>query len=351
MYRVCLFGKVGYFKELEEAMNFAWERFKPVEFDEFLKEIRASAEDIKSDFNNLRRFNTKRLNRRFIWKNNVGINVANYFMGFRLALFANGKPSPWLNMKQERPFRYSMKTHFIMQKTNNLKSINDIFDRARIRGGSQELNNFPPVVAKTLYETYCPVNGKILDFSAGFGGRLVGAMSSKNNYQYVGVDPSTKAVESLNKLRVFLNVEDRAKIINKPFEDCDGDLENDSFDYCFTSPPYFNKEIYSDEETQSCNRYNEIEAWRTGFLKKSFEIIQKKLKKGCLLMVNIADITNKGVEKYPLEKITVDTAKEVGFEYKGFRKMLIGNRFSSLKKARAQRKKFNYEPIFIFEKK
>jgi len=203
MYRANIIGKVGYFKELEEVQKFAFERFKDIGFDEFLKEIRPSVENIQGDFQNLKKFNAKRINRRFVWKNHVGLNTANYFMGFRLRLTAYKKMSPWEQMKIERAFNYCVKTHFIMQRTNDLGSIKDIFDRARIRGGSQELNNFPPVVAKSLYETYCPKNGKILDFSAGFGGRLVGAMSSKNNYYYVGVDPSVKAIRGLNRLIDF----------------------------------------------------------------------------------------------------------------------------------------------------
>jgi len=233
-----------------------------------------------------------------------------------------------------------------------LESINDIFNIIRIRGMSYQLSNFAPIVAKTIYEKYCPIeNAKILDWSAGFGGRLIGAMSSKFNYDYVGVDPSTKAVEGLNKLIDFLNVRNRAKIIQKPFEDCDSDLENNYFDFSFTSPPYFNKELYSEEETQSYVRYPEIEKWRVGFLLASFKILMKKLKEGAFSLINIVNISDRGKE-IDLEKITIESGKEAGFEYLGFKKMLLANRFGSLnaKVIKKKRRDYNFEKIFVFKK-
>ena len=39
--------------------------------------------------------------------------------------------------------------------------------------------------AKALYEKYCPENGIIYDFACGFGGRMLGALSSKKNFKYL----------------------------------------------------------------------------------------------------------------------------------------------------------------------
>ena len=43
-------------------------------------------------------------------------------------------------------------------------------------------SNFRPMNAKALYEAYCPEGGVIHDGSAGFGGRLTGALTSKKNF-------------------------------------------------------------------------------------------------------------------------------------------------------------------------
>lgn len=344
MFRVNLLGKVGYFKTIEEVMNFGIDRIKRYDFDILLKEINPSVESIQRDFLRLRNFNTARLigKKKVIYKNNLGVKVANFFMGFRYTLRVEGKKSVEENLSNEDSLRKIIKKILTLGKTNNI-DLNNFFTLASLTAGGQKLGNFMPAVAKTIYELYIPEeNAKILDISAGFGGRLVGAMSSKYHYDYTGVDPSTKAVEGLNKLIDFLNVRDRARIIQKPFEDSDTDLEDNYFDLCFTSPPYFKKEIYSNEETQSCHRYQEIEAWRIGFLKKSFEIVMKKLKKDCYMLINIANVKIRG-KLYDLEDMTINAAKEVGFSYEGYKLMEMA-RMPGIGKS------YKTEKIFIFKK-
>ena len=42
------------------------------------------------------------------------------------------------------------------------------------------------------------------------------------------------------------------------------------YNILYTSPPFFDLEIYSNEETQSNNRYKELDTWLDKFLFKSF---------------------------------------------------------------------------------
>ena len=39
--------------------------------------------------------------------------------------------------------------------------------------------NFPPLRAKIIFEHYCPKDGTIYDYSAGYGGRMLGALGSE----------------------------------------------------------------------------------------------------------------------------------------------------------------------------
>ena len=55
------------------------------------------------------------------------------------------------------------------------------------------------------------------------------------------------------------------------------------FDTIFTSPPYFNVEKYSDEDTQSYIRYKDIDSWNKNFLHKTLGNIIPTLKKDGLL--------------------------------------------------------------------
>jgi len=62
------------------------------------------------------------------------------------------------------------------------------------------------------------------------------------------------------------------------------------FDIAFTSPPYFNVERYSYDDTQSWVRYKDIDDWNELFLQKSLDNVWKTIKPGGYLLVNISDV-------------------------------------------------------------
>lgn len=111
--------------------------------------------------------------------------------------------------------------------------------------------NFSPLRAKAIFERFCPKNGVIYDYSCGYGGRMLGALSSKNNYYYIGTDPNTDT---------YLNLLNLGKLINKTtnknndftiYNSCSEDLvlEQETIDFAFSCPPFYNLEIYSTEDT------------------------------------------------------------------------------------------------------
>jgi len=344
MFRINLLGNVGYFKEEDEVVDFAIKQLRKVPFDIILKDFSCSVERVRNNFLYLKAFNSQKLvgRNKMVYKNNLGVMVANFFMGFRFMLKVFEKKSIEENLRDEKALKRIVHKIITLEKCKDIR-LSNFFTMASLTAGGQRLGQFMPVVAKAVYETFCPEkNAKILDISAGFGGRLVGAMSSKFNYHYTGVDPSTQAIEGLKKLIDFIKVKDRARVIKLPFEDSDSELEDNSFDLCFTSPPYFKKEIYSDEDTQSCNRYSDLQQWKEGFLEKSFEIVYRKLKAGKMMLINIADVKIKG-KTYELEKACLDAGEKAGFNYKGY-KIMAMSRIPGLKR------RFKNEKIFMFQK-
>jgi len=109
-------------------------------------------------------------------------------------------------------------------------------------------------------------------------------------------------------------------------------------DLCFTSPPYFDLEKYSNENTQSYISYPTKEDWIEGYLTETFKNCHYGLKSDGLMLINIADI--KGKE---LEKEMIKTAEKVGFK-------LVKKFFLALSNInlRNKEKKFKYEPLYLF---
>ena len=166
--------------------------------------------------------------------------------------------------------------------------------------GGNVATNFSPMKAKALYEKYCPANGIIYDYSCGFGGRMLGALTSENNYKYVGVEPCVETFNNLNRLGKYIEQTTHRENIFKIF--CKGSedfkLKENAIDFAFSSPPYFNLEKYSSEDTQCYNKFPKLDKWFDGYVQPTIENIYHMLKPNRYYAVNIADfkLGNKNIE-------------------------------------------------------
>ena len=163
--------------------------------------------------------------------------------------------------------------------------------------GIQYVNEFPPHIARIIYKEFgLNANSKILDPCAGWGGRMIGTSIISNNYTCF--EPSIKTYHGLFKLYDFIKVMNEdfvANIYNIPFED--SYLIENSYDFALTSPPYYDTEIYSDEETNSFNRYTTFDNWCEYFYLPLIQKTMNALKNDGKFILNI------GSRKYPLNKI------------------------------------------------
>jgi 16S rRNA G966 N2-methylase RsmD len=166
--------------------------------------------------------------------------------------------------------------------------------------GVQYVNEFPPHIARDLYLEYgLDANSKILDPCAGWGGRMIGASVVSNSYTCF--EPSTKTYNGLKQLFEFIknmNSDFNAEIHCLPFEK--SNLQSNYFDFAFTSPPYYDTEEYSNEETNSFMAYNSFERWCEMFYLPMIEKTMDSLKKDCSFVINI------GSRIYPLNEVLIN---------------------------------------------
>ena len=175
---------------------------------------------------------------------------------------------------------------------------NNAFYSAIQRGyqNIQYINEFPPFVARTIYDTYGKKSGeklRVLDPCAGWGGRMIGCASLLNT-DYTACDPSTQTYEGLLKLGEWLRTLQPTfdfHVHKLPYEDFESD---EKFDVALTSPPYYNTEHYSDEPTNSLNRYDTFEKWVDGFYTPLIVNTVSRLKDDGVFILNVGD------RKYPL---------------------------------------------------
>lgn len=217
---------------------------------------------------------------------------------------------------------------------NGTFTLNRLRQNFKIYGGNQSVSNFRPSVAKWIYNHYAP-NGVIWDMSCGWGGRLVGFLVSQSK-KYIGTEPSTKTFVGLTQLKTDLNISDKEVELH-----CTGSEvfrpEKDSLDLCFTSPPYFDTEKYSDEPTQSYIKYPTRDSWLNVFLRTTMENCHYGLKTGKHMLINIADTP----KHKDIEENTVRIATEIGFEH-------IDTHYLILSSVSGKGQKL--EPIFVMKK-
>jgi hypothetical protein len=253
----------------------------------------------------------------------------------------------------------------------------------RIGMGTQAVVNFPPLTAKYLYKRFTDhikeqdvIN--IYDPSAGWGGRILGAMSvDDRNIHYIGNDPNTENyIEEIGKTRYeylaeFFN--NKIPGASNPFwghantydifttgseiisEEARFQKYKGKLDFAFTSPPYFDRERYSSDESQSFKKFSNYSSWRDGFLKPTLTTVYEYLRNDRYACWNIADIKMGPDKFFTLEQDSIDILTELGMEYKGKLRMtmspMTGMDLSKAKNCmQIEGTWYKYEPIFIFYK-
>lgn len=268
---------------------------------------------------------------------------------FTVQAGATNNNSLYERFMDDHKLKRAIKLVFDMKRGKYVNST-ELRNKLELIGGNVA-SNFHPMKAKAIYEKYCPKNGIIYDFACGFGGRMLGALSSKNNYRYFGVEPCVETYTHLNELGTHIekvtNTKNRFKIACCGSENY---CPTENFaDFAFSSPPYFNLERYSEEDTQCYNKFNTLDSWFDGYVEPTIVNIYKILKKDAYYAVNIADF-NIGKNRVEYVDKWIELSKKCGFEYVEKISMKVETRRGSGHKDENNKNKEKQEGIFVFKK-
>lgn len=146
---------------------------------------------------------------------------------------------------------------------------------------------FDPVLTEVIYKWFNPQGGKILDPFA--GGSVRGVVAGKLGYPYKGIELRSEQVEAnrrqadiADKVKPEWLVGDSNQVLDK--------IDNWQYDLVFSCPPYYDLEVYSQEEGELSAKETYSE-----FRKSYKKIIHKSLKKlknnrfACFVVQNIRD--------------------------------------------------------------
>lgn len=183
-----------------------------------------------------------------------------------------------------------------------------------VSGGT--IANFKPMNARAVYEYICPnFFGNVLDFSSGYGGRMLGSLTSNMRYHYTGIDPNTKTYNglvALGELMTDLGLGNGYEMHHMPSEQFQPDPG--SYDAAFSSPPYFNLETYTDEPTQCMNSCSNLDEWFDNYVEPTVQMLHTALSKDSIYAVNIADYKD-SKEEFKIVDRWKEVSQKIGFKY------------------------------------
>ena len=223
---------------------------------------------------------------------NAGNNSRNYFQQKnRWSVDGSVSPGPQRTWENEKFMTSLMGSAYSLK----MPKINRNVLRTMIGLRKYICAQFKPNVSKVLYDKLRSKN--VLDFSAGWGDRLAGFYASETSEYYVGIDPRKENHPIYNEQSEFYDThrsmfepKKKVEFICSPAEEVDFTKYKDTFDTVFTSPPYFNVERYSYDDTQSWVKYKEINEWNEQFLQRTLKNLWCSVKSGGYLLVNISDV-------------------------------------------------------------
>lgn len=168
----------------------------------------------------------------------------------------------WKKENLEKAVRFNRANHSTPYASEIIRSLS-------FTNGLGKVTMYRPVMARNIVSYFKAKT--VLDVCAGWGGRMIGSKSvDLENILYTGIDPCVKTYVGLCGIRDELQLTG-VTLINKSAEIALLEMSEDNkFDIALTSPPYFNLEIYSDEESQSVKHFDNKKDWNYQYWMDTF---------------------------------------------------------------------------------
>jgi hypothetical protein len=171
---------------------------------------------------------------------------------------------------------------------------NNYWLREEIYKNTKLCSNFRIALCLEILNIFKPK--KWLDISAGWGDRLLSALLHNDVEYYCGVDPNPCLHPYYQEIiKTFGDKNKECLLIQNGF--VEAKLPDIEFDLVFSSPPFFDLEIYSKANNNSVTKYSNEQSWFNGFLMPSLYKAYEKLRNNGYLILYMGE--SKGTKYIP----------------------------------------------------
>jgi len=271
--------------ERERLVSALFNQYRQGSFREVLETLKLSTEELDKEWVSLKKNVSIGIQGgQLINSNSTGTNVLKHFCA---DLFYASKGSSKSSLSCEEVFDSDKHLMGILKNRMGYNTSNEggskrpyvfamsnkmLLQGMRSSGKGYMTSTFKPILAKSIYQHLLQgqEQAKVFDFSAGWGARALGA-GIIPGLEYHAIDPLTAAhVKSMMKHYEIPGTVYRGGSEN--IETYDGIIEaglKNSFSTAWSSPPYFNLEIYSTELSQSTSKFPAYEIWLDQYWSKT----------------------------------------------------------------------------------
>lgn len=175
-------------------------------------------------------------------------------------------------------------------------------------GFNKLTSTFDPVLAELMYLWFCKDGAKVLD---PFGGEQVkGIVAGALGYDYCGIEIRQEQVDYNMKLSSdYPNV----KYICGDSADIDSFVTDKDFGFLFTSPPYYNLEVYSDDKNDISTKdsYRLFIATMQRIFKKCYDMMSDNT----FAVLKVGEIRDNTGEFFGFVPDIIGVMKACGWKY------------------------------------
>ena len=170
-------------------------------------------------------------------------------------------------------------------------------------------STFDPVLVELMYKWFCPKdNIKILD---PFGGEQTkGIVAGCLGYEYYGVELRQEQVDLNRKLAEKYQ---SVHYMCGDSTDLDSIIHDKDFTFCFTRPPYYNLEVYSEDNSDISAKqsYEDFMLDLTRIFTNCYRLLQNDT----FTVVKIGELRKDSGEYYGLVPEFINRMCQIGYQY------------------------------------
>jgi hypothetical protein len=253
---------------------------------------RLSKSELRQDFNRVLNHDWERVCRDGqLVSSNGGLRLANAFQPTMWRVRVSRYLSPMDVFRDDNLLRAAIRRAFQIWPTRYAANPSSLRRMLKTFPSAAGVSNYRPAIARAVISKFSGPGATVVDFCAGYGGRLLGALAADRFY--LGIEPNSSQIRGFERMKRAIRKEGfrlpRTRFVQGAAEQCLTELPGRFADLVYSSPPFFNWEKYSNGALQSFKRYPTYDQWQANFLypviKHSFRI----LRRGGFMAINVTN--------------------------------------------------------------